>query len=403
MEARLSRAALVALAAFFSLGASHRTQNFVVTASSPQVSAAVAQAAEQFRKQLAIEWLGQELPPWRQPCPIRVHVGAQYGAGGATSFAFEGREPINWTMTIHGSYERVLDSVLPHEVTHTIFATHFGRPLPRWADEGACTTVEHISERSKQQQLLINFLSNERGIPFNSMFTMTEYPRDMIPLYSQGHSVARYLIMHGGKRKFIQYVWDGMGLNDSRFAQMHYTQKVPQQAMIQLWTAATKKYYGLENLSQLQLTWLDWVRRGRPEIRQAPETLLVSTQQTGPQGTAVADYDPSQDSATSVASETAQAGANRLSSDSWYSRHMKRDKEAASTEVAQAEDSPAKLVALPYQPGSIRGAPPISTAARPQAPSQPKQRVLEWSRGQGVPPARTSAGEPVNYGATLRR
>ena len=37
---------------------------------------------------------------------------------------------------------RILDSVLPHEITHTIFATHFGQPLPRWADEGACTTVD---------------------------------------------------------------------------------------------------------------------------------------------------------------------------------------------------------------------------------------------------------------------
>jgi hypothetical protein len=31
---------------------------------------------------------------------------------------FRARQPFGWTMTIQGSRERVLDSVLPHEVTH---------------------------------------------------------------------------------------------------------------------------------------------------------------------------------------------------------------------------------------------------------------------------------------------
>jgi len=398
MEARLTSAALVAFAAFFSLGASHRTQNFVVTASSPQVSAAVAQAAEQYRKQLAIEWLGRELPAWRHPCPIEVHVGPQYGAGGATSFAFEGREPINWTMTIHGSYERVLDSVLPHEVTHTIFATHFGRPLPRWADEGACTTVEHISERGKQQQLLIRFLTSNRGIPFNSMFTMTEYPRDMIPLYSQGHSVARYLIMRGGKRKFIQYVWDGMGLNDTRFAQMHYTQKLPKQTMLELWTTATKKHYGMKDLSELQLTWLDWVKRGRPEIQQTPATLLVSAPKDASQSSSVADYDQPKNASDGVS----QPSSDRVA-ESWYSRQNNRTGNAQTSEVAKADDGPNRSPSSAYQPGSIRGAPSFSTVSRPQPPSKPKQTILEWGQGPGPPPARTSQGNPTTYGTTIRR
>lgn len=402
MEARLTSAALVAVAAFFSLGASHRTQNFVVTASSPQVSAAVAQAAEQYRKQLAIQWLGRELPAWRQPCPIEVHVGPQYGAGGATSFAFEGREPVNWTMTIHGSYERVLDSVLPHEITHTIFATHFGRPLPRWADEGACTTVEHSSERGKQQQLLIRFLTSNRGIPFNSMFTMTEYPRDMIPLYSQGHSVARYLIMRGGKRKFIQYVWDGMGLNDPRFARMHYTQKVPRQTMIEMWTAATKKHYGMQDLSELQLTWLDWVKRGRPEIQQDPATLLVSAPNGARQANSVADFERPANSVENNSDGAAHPGNNQVA-DSWYSRRKNQSASAAPAQTAEAGDGPTESPTSTYQPGSIRGAPSFSTLARPQPPSKPKQTILEWGQGPQPPPARTSQGTAAVYSATMRR
>ena len=86
-------------------------------------------------------------------------------------------------MEVFGPHDRVLDSVIPHEVLHTVFASYFGCPLPKWADEGSCTTVEHASERRKQDHLLISFLNHvpSRGIAFNRMFMMTEYPADMMP------------------------------------------------------------------------------------------------------------------------------------------------------------------------------------------------------------------------------
>ena len=248
MEARIARAALVVVVALTSLGASYRTQNFIVTAPTAPIARQVGDAAERFRRDLAIDWLGAPMNPWAQPCPINVQVGDRLGAGGATSFIFDRGEVFGWQMSIQGSLERVLDSVLPHEVTHTIFATHFRRPLPRWADEGACTTVEHPSERGKQQQMLIQFLKTGRGIPFSAMFAMKEYPADVLPLYAQGHSLAGFLLGQGGKRKFLQFVRDGLESED--------------------WTAVLAAHYGYADLRVLQDSWLDWVAKGSP--MQAP-------------------------------------------------------------------------------------------------------------------------------------
>ncbi len=245
MDARILRLAVLA-AAVSCLGASQRTANFIVTAPTPEQAEQIASAAERFRRELALEWLGQEMPNWSQPCPITAQVGDHLGAGGATSFLFEHGEVFGWKMNIQGSQERILDSVLPHEVTHTIFATHFRRPLPRWADEGSCTTVEHTSERTKQQIMLVDFLRTGRGIAFSRMFAMKEYPHDVMPLYSQGYSLARYLIAQGGKRKFLTYLADGMRDED--------------------WQRATRQHYGFDNLAVLQDTWLDWVRRGSPAM-----------------------------------------------------------------------------------------------------------------------------------------
>ena len=108
----------------------YRTKNFVVSVSPPSAALAkeVGDMAEKCRHDLSIEWLGSEMPPWSTPCPIHATVAPTLGAGGATSFVFDRGEVFNWKMNIQGSRERVLDSVMPHEVTHTIFASYFRCP-----------------------------------------------------------------------------------------------------------------------------------------------------------------------------------------------------------------------------------------------------------------------------------
>jgi len=270
MDARRPAAAF--LAAVFttlvivSAGASFRTQNFVVEAPTPELAEEIGRMAEHYRHDLAIDWLGAALPNWAQPCPIHAQVAPQLGAGGATSFTFDHSEVFGWHMEIQGSHERLLDSVLPHEVTHTIFASHFRRPLPRWADEGACTTVEDISERSKQDRMLIQFLHTGRGIAFSQMFAMTDYPQDILPLYAQGYSLARFLMDQKGKREFLAYVGEGMSSEN--------------------WVAATSKYYGYKSLAVLQDSWLDWVKQGSPahspDVARASATIALASK-SGPE------------------------------------------------------------------------------------------------------------------------
>jgi hypothetical protein len=266
MEARLllpARLLIAAAALSFSTATNaangYRTTNFVVSAPTPQLAKEIGDAAEVWRKKLAIEWIGREMPPWSQSCPITARVAPRLGAGGATTFIFDRGDVFGWEMNIQGSRERVLDSVLPHEITHTIFACYFRQPLPRWADEGACTTVEHPSEIATQERLLIDFLHNGKGIPFNKMFAMKEYPPDVLPLYAQGHSLTRYLLMKRGKPAFLDFLADGM--RDEN------------------WPRAVQQHYGHENLYELQNDWLGWVKQGRPELSPGAPATLVATNQ----------------------------------------------------------------------------------------------------------------------------
>ncbi|HEX5106374.1 MAG TPA: hypothetical protein VFV87_21290, partial [Pirellulaceae bacterium] len=386
MEARFLRAAALAAvstlvfsvcsstsqAQFARQHSSVRSEHFIVSAPSRELAEEICQAAEKYRKDLAIEWLGKELGPWREPCPIQAHVHPQLGAGGVTSFMFDRGQPWGWTMTIQGSRERILDSVLPHEVTHTIFATHFGRPLPRWADEGACTTVESPVEKSKQDKFLIQFLTTDRGIPFNQMFAMKEYPADILPLYSQGYSLARYLIHQGGKRKFVDYVGEGMQTNN--------------------WTATTKKHYGFTSLSDLQVTWVEWVRQGSPDI-----SALASA--------AVADV-PTGETPTRSVSEGVTAIPTRSASEGFSPSNLPgqiADTQMASmTRIRSAGAGPRQT--KPWQSVGAQRERSIATAQHFEPPPQPSSFPAEsYVTNPQYSSDHSSVSRPVSEGWYAKR
>ena len=271
MEARFFRAAALAATLLVSTGAGYRTNNYLVNTADPGLAEQFGKAAEKWRRELSIAWIGQEMPDWYQPCVMNVQVGPHLGAGGATTFLFDRGEVYGWRMNIQGSAERVLDSVLPHEITHMIFASYFRAPLPRWADEGGATTVECASEQAKHRQMLMEFLRTGRGIAFNQMFAMTDYPQDVMPLYAQGHSLVNYLIQQGGRRKYIAFLAEGMQTHD--------------------WPAATERWYAIKDLGDLQKRWVAWVAQGSPSIvaknsppeAASPAEAMVAAQRLRPQ------------------------------------------------------------------------------------------------------------------------
>ncbi|REJ70450.1 MAG: hypothetical protein DWQ31_00990 [Planctomycetota bacterium] len=363
MEARITRLAILATA-LLSLGASYRTENFVVTAPTPQFAQQVGEAAERYRRELAIEWLGEELRTWARPCPITVNASANLGAGGATSFMFQNGEVYGWQMTIQGSQERILDSVLPHEVTHTIFATHFRQPLPRWADEGACTTVEHPSEKLRHQQLLIQFLKTGRGISMSRMFAMREYPPDVLPLYAQGFSVARYLIEHGGKRKFVGFMEDALASSD--------------------WRSAIRAHYGHGDLTTLQNRWLDWVRQGSPRLsplQTPPDTAIAGNAPRNSTPATFAAAPPRQAEATPPSESLAAATDRSQSSGApvrWQAIPPNTQANTGSDPSRNAAaDSSGQSATAAEATATARNEPPRRyQAIRQQPPQRPTQRVL---------------------------
>lgn len=255
MEARI-RSISLAILALCSIAATDRSRNFVVTAATPEIARQVVRQAEICRHKLAVEWLGKPLPDWKYPCTVSVKVG-QIGAGGATTFIFDRGNVGDFKMNIQGSLERILDSVIPHEVNHTIFAEYFRRPLPRWADEGAATFVEDESERRRQMLLAMQVLRTPRRIPMRNLLSIMEYPKDMtdvLHLYAEGYVLVELLIQSGGRGKFLTFL---------------------KTAHVEGWDRAFHAHYGYRGVDPIEREWGQWVLAGCPARNQPAGTMLA--------------------------------------------------------------------------------------------------------------------------------
>jgi hypothetical protein len=240
------------LSAVPSLGASYRTTNFVVQAPTPQLAQQFGQWAEHYRREKAILWLGQEMPTWPQPCPLYVQVTMD-APSGATSFNFgtgpNGRGVVlGMKMEIQGPLDRLIYSVLPHEITHTVFAHYFGCPLPRWADEGGSVLSEDDLERERHDKLVRSILNNRQEIRLRTLLPLKEYPQGRIAcLYAEGYSLSDYLVKRSNRQTFLKFIGHGMAYG---------------------WDSAVRTYYQHNSVEELEAAWLKHLRdtRGQPHI-----------------------------------------------------------------------------------------------------------------------------------------
>lgn len=302
----------------------HETANFLVTAADQSIARKVAEAAEHYRRELAVYWLGKPMPTWSRPCRVSVNVGA-LGAGGQTTFQFVNGEVLNWRMSVQGSLERILDSVVPHEVNHTIFACHFRRPLPRWADEGAATLFEHESEKLKQLHLL-NQVIRDRGQHFSlsELLSMKDYPEDpqrMLTLYAQGYTLVDFLVQQKGRHVYLEL----LGAAEK-----------------QGWEEAIRAHFDHEGIAALERNWRGWVLAGRPRLLQGGASLLAS----------------SESSAAPAETTAAKRGSGAV-----LPQISVRGRAGAGQEVVRLQSPDVESAAAEVMPERLRGAKPIPERA----------------------------------------
>jgi RNA polymerase sigma factor (sigma-70 family) len=235
--------------------ASHQTTNFVVYAPTPMLSRVVAGESEYQREHIAKLWLGKALPNWENPSKVVVTFGWAAGAG-STTFTFadskkNNRNPTEIEIRLDGLTLESLEVVLPREVAETVFATHFGKPLPRWAGGGIARLHEPETQQSAHDTLIRQILNDGRGLRLKALFRMTEYPQDMTFLNAQSHSVFLFLLDTGHARgALLGFIADGMKKNTAEG-----------------WDTAAATL-GYKSVDALESAWLEWLKKPESRIKE---------------------------------------------------------------------------------------------------------------------------------------
>ncbi|MFQ5733184.1 MAG: hypothetical protein ACE5KM_14685 [Planctomycetaceae bacterium] len=200
----------------------------------------IVRVAERCRADLARYWFGREFPQWAKPCPITVSKGEP---AGATRFVIDRGHVFGWQIQVTGPRDRIVDSILPHEVNHTLFATQFRRPLPRWLGEGAAQWVEDEAEHERLRKAVATNTKSGAIVPFRRLLELDRRyagnGRELAMQYAEGFSIVAYLISeHGGREKFIAFTSD---VRDTKTA-----------------VAALKSHYGFASPEHMQRAWRKW-------------------------------------------------------------------------------------------------------------------------------------------------
>lgn len=226
----------VLLVTMLAAGANHRSANFSVEAPTVALAEQIGQEAERSRKDLAVAWLGQELPTWTTPCPLEARITTGPTNGGSSVEFDRCGKVTKQRIWVEGPLDRILRSILPHEMTHILFAHHFGRQPPRWVDEGGAILAETRYIRNWHDQNLWRALETRGpGLAFARFFDRTEYPADVKLFYAQSASLTRFLVEQGDRPKFLAFVAQGMREG---------------------WETALKNHYRFRSPDELEVAWL---------------------------------------------------------------------------------------------------------------------------------------------------
>jgi RNA polymerase sigma factor (sigma-70 family) len=220
------------------------SENFSVLAPSGALAEAFAKKAESSRRELARLWLGEEMPRWSKRCHLGIRLKLGGGAGSATEVKYDGSGGYAvLSMKLEGDLERMLNSALPHEMTHTVLAHYFRAQPPRWADEGAAMMSEDEQVQQNHDLLCRKLLSGGEKFPLRRLFSLKmvkNLPPGVINLDAEGYSVTRFLVERKDRATFLAFVKQGMAGD---------------------WDKAVREKYDFATVEALEEAWLAQLKK----------------------------------------------------------------------------------------------------------------------------------------------
>jgi hypothetical protein len=242
---RLVRILPVALAAVSALcdssafaGGMAYNANFTVLAEDQALAQAILDRAEQYRRQVAVEWLGTELPP----SVGRARITQTRKEQNVPTFTWtvdreSGGDRKEHSVYISGEGEELVGPALCHEVAHVVFATQFAGRLPAWIDEGIASRYDDEDRKETRRKILDWYARSENWPRLKLLVESEQILAQDQASYSVAASVVEYLLSLDSREKLLEFA---------------------QAASREGCDAALRRHYKIGGVEELQSRWQAW-------------------------------------------------------------------------------------------------------------------------------------------------
>jgi hypothetical protein len=209
-----------------------------------QFAERLLERAQQFRREIAVEWLGEELPAGAGKTIIYVEYSDVEDFG--LTWAKDGPERHYHTIWLHTSPQSATGETLKHEIAHSVFATKYPHPnrLPSWVEEGIASRYDNHIRSGARAQLLRFWGRTGRAAQLAPILESTDLKSFDENSYAAATSLVSFLLARGGERVLMRFAEDGQRSG---------------------WNAALHSHYGIESMQQLQSDWQGWLAEGARE------------------------------------------------------------------------------------------------------------------------------------------
>lgn len=218
-------------------GFAHRTTGNVMAPDQATAEAVLAKA-EEYRRQVALEWLGEELPP--SAGPVAIHVQFSQTEDTGLTLPIDGPERKFHRIWLITSRERALGSTLHHEMVHAVLATRFPGRLPAWCDEGVAGAKDDPERVALRRRIVEQFAQADAWPPLRTLLEAKEISTTDEAAYSVASSLVEFLLTRGDRPTFLRFAASGRDLG---------------------WDRAVRDHYGFGSVAELQTAWQRWATR----------------------------------------------------------------------------------------------------------------------------------------------
>lgn len=218
------------------LGPIESNATISVNGPDPASAKAMMRLASEYRRSIAVEWLGAEVPPSIGQCSI--HIGYKPNSRGQFWPARDG-DRSRHMMWVYGPSVEQMSADLKHEMCHLVFESRYPWPgnLPPWIMEGTASRYDNET-RKKIRANIVKWWKQTGNWPQLKQIVNADrwFPNDY-QAYTASELLVDYLMSRRSIHVFRKF------MSDSRAG----------------FLPAIKTHYRIDSHRDLQSAWQQWV------------------------------------------------------------------------------------------------------------------------------------------------